>query len=127
MCVRRKGSLKGNSFDVLQDEIQSLTICTPKFPFVIREPLKYVLGCVDALIFPNPYPQPVEVGGSKGRYNALHTIVTVSRPSVFLGHSVGLVKERVADDHQTLGRVGSLAEDLLYRRTRHVHQGFCDK
>ena len=52
--VWRKGSLVGNSFDVLQDQIQSLTICAPEFPFVIRELLKHVLGRVHAPIFPNP-------------------------------------------------------------------------
>ena len=54
MRVRRKGSPKGNSFNALQDQVQSRTVCAPESPFVTREPLKYVLGHVHAPIFPNP-------------------------------------------------------------------------
>ena len=123
--MRRKGLPEGNSFDELQDQIQSLTACALESPFTTRKFLKYVLGCVYTLIFSDAYPQPMEVGGSKSGYDALHTIMAVGGPSNLLGHNAGPVKERVVDDDQILGSVRSVAENVSHRRTGHVREGFC--
>jgi len=125
--VRRKGSPESDPLDILQDQIQTLTVCAPEYPLAIRKHLKHVLGRINAIVPANAYFQPVEAGGSEGRYDALHTIMSISRPSKLAGHDVRLVIERVVDDDQTLWCMGSLAEDILYGGTRHVHEGFCDR
>jgi len=110
---RRRGSPKSDSFDILQDHIQALTVWTPERPFVTRKPLEHVLGRIDTFVLADAYPESVEVGGSEGRYYALHAVMTISGPSELPRHNVELVAKRIVDDNQTLGGVVSLAKDLL--------------
>ena len=94
---------------------------------MIRKFLKDVFSSINAFISPNPDSEPVKIRGSEGRYDTLYAIMTISGPSESPRHNFDLVTERIMDENQTLGTVGSLAENFFDGGTRHVHQGFYDR
>lgn len=127
MPGRGKGSSESNSFDGLQNDIYPLAVWAPECTFVIRKLLKHVLCRVDSLVLADAYPESVKVGGSESGYDTLNAVMAIGRSSEPPRYDVELVSERVVDDDQPLGCVGSLAKDLLDGGAGHVHEGFYDK
>ena len=78
--VGTPGLPQGDSFDVLQDNIQTLTVRAPERPFVIRKSLQHVIGRIDAFVPANTDPESVEVWSSEGRYDAFTPLWPLADP-----------------------------------------------
>lgn len=91
---------------------------------MIREPLKYIFGRINAFVPANADPESVEVRCSERRYDAPDAVMPVSRTPESLRNDVKPVAERIVDENQILWSVRGLPEKLLDGRASHVHEGF---